>query len=123
MAKIEKFEDLDCWKAARELVNLVYDLCEKRELSKDFDTVRQIKKASISVMNNIAEGFARFNDKEFINFLNIAQASISEVRSMSYILIDRKYISQTEFQHLQDVCLKNGNLTIGLIRYLKNRKK
>ena len=72
MAKIEKFEDLDCWKAARELVNLVYDLCEKRELSKDFYTVRQIKKASISVMNNIAEGFARFNDKEFINFLNIA---------------------------------------------------
>jgi four helix bundle protein len=118
MAKIEKFEDLDCWKASRALVNLVYDLCENEKLSKDWDTVRQIKRASLSSMNNVAEGFARFSDKEFVRFLDIAQASSTEVRSMSYVLLDRKYISEKEFQQLQESSLKVCNLISGLIRHI-----
>lgn len=59
MPKVERFEDLDSWKAARELVNYVYDLCEKPDLTKDFDTKGQIKRAAVSSMNNIAEGFGR----------------------------------------------------------------
>jgi len=121
MAKIEKFEDLDCWKAARELVNLVYDLCEKEKLSKDWDTVRQIKRASISSMNNIA-GLARFSEKEFVRFLDIAQASSVEVRSMSYILLDRKYISEKEFEVLQERAMKTGNLSSGMIRYIVKKR-
>lgn len=122
MAKIEKFEDLDCWKAARELVNLVYDLCEKDKLSKDWDTVRQIKRASLSSMNNIAEGFARFSDKEFVRFLDIAQASSVEVRSMSYVLLDRNYISEIEFRQLQESATKTGNLASGLIRHIVKKR-
>lgn len=118
MAKIEKFEDLDCWKASRDLVNLVYDLCENERLSKDWDTVRQIKRASLSSMNNVAEGFARFSDKEFVRFLDIAQASGTEVRSMSYVLLDRKYISEKEFQQLQENSFKVCNLISGLIRHI-----
>lgn len=122
MAKIEKFEDLDCWKAARELVNLVYDLCEKDKLSKDWDTVRQIKRASLSSMNNIAEGFARFSDKEFVRILDIAQASSVEVRSMSYVLLDRNYISEIEFRQLQESATKTGNLASGLIRHIVKKR-
>ena len=102
MAKIERFEDLECWKAARELVNYVYDLCEKPGLSKDFDTKSQIKRASVSCMNNIAEGFGRYSRKEFIRFLDISQSSGMEVRSMSYVLLDRKYINQQEFETLYE---------------------
>ncbi len=60
MAKVERFEDLDCWKAARELVNYVYDLCQKEPLTKDFFTSKQIKAAAVSTKINMAEGFGRF---------------------------------------------------------------
>jgi len=118
MAKIERFEDLECWKAARELVNYVYDLCEKGKLSKDYFTVKQIKSASVSSKINIAEGFGRYSKKEFIRFLEISQASGLEVRSLSYVLIDRKYISDKEFEELQLKTNKVINLVNGFIRYL-----
>ena len=122
MAKVEKFEDLDCWKSARILVNYVYDLCEREPLSKDFSTKDQIKRAALSTMNNTAEGFGRYSDKEFIRFLEISQASGQEVRSVSYVLLDRKYIKADEFQKLQTLANNTVNLINGLIRYLKNKK-
>ena len=123
MAKVDKFEDLDCWKAGRELVNIVFDFCEKQSLSKDFDTKSQIKRAAVSTMNNVAEGFGRFSATEFVRFLNIAQSSALEVRSMSYILLDRKYITQQEFDMLYKQSNTVINLNNGFIRYLITKDK
>ena len=73
MAKVEKFEDLHCWQAARELVKMIYQLCEQEKLSKDFDIRSQLRRAALSTMNNIAEGFGRSSNKEFIRFLEMSQ--------------------------------------------------
>ncbi len=122
MSKIEKFEDLDCWKAGRELVNLVFDFCEKPGLAKDFDTKAQIKRAAVSTMNNVAEGFGRYSANEFVRFLNIAQSSALEVRSMAYILLDRKYITQSEFDLLYEKTNLVSKLNNGFIRYLISKE-
>jgi four helix bundle protein len=80
MAKVERFEELKCWQAARELVKLVHLVCDEGKLGKDFDTKSQIRRAALSVMNNIAEGFGRGSEKEFIRFLEIAQSPAMEVK-------------------------------------------
>ncbi len=88
MSKIEKFEDLECWKTSRELVKEIYAICLLGTLSKDFGTQDQIKRASISVMNNISEGFGRYSRKEFIRFLDFSQSSALEVKSMLSAISD-----------------------------------
>ena len=123
MAKVERFEDLDCWKAGRELVNMVFDLCDQIPLAKDFETKAQLKRAAVSTMNNVAEGFGRYSANEFVRFLNIAQSSALEVRSMSYILLDRKYITQSEFDALHKQTNTVINLNNGFIRYLVTKGK
>ena len=121
MAKVERFEDLECWKAGRDLVNCVFDLCDKQGLAKDFETKAQIKRAAISTMNIVAEGFGRFSRKEFVRYLEISQASAIEVRNMTYIFLDRKYISTAEFEQLSEKSNRLIGLTNGLIRYLKTK--
>ena len=118
---IEKFEDLNCWKKSRELTNLIYEICEEGNLRRDYSTKDQIKRASLAIMNNIAEGFGRFSKKEFIRFLDIASASGMEVRSMLYILKDRKYIDEEMFDKLYEMSTHQSNMTLSLIKYLKNK--
>ncbi len=121
---ITRFEDLSCWQKSRELLNYVFDLCEKEKLSKDFGTKDQIRRASVSVMNNIAEGFGRYSNKQFTNFLDYSNASCLEVRSMSYVLLDRKYINEDEFNKLYELCVETTKQIIGFIKYLdKNDPK
>lgn len=122
MSKIEKFEDLECWKAARILVNHVFMLMNKPAFVKDFDLRSQLRRSAISSMNNIAEGFDRNSNAEFIYFLNISSGSCGELRSMSYVLIDNRLITQDEFQELQDKISSTQKLVKGLIKYLKTRK-
>ena len=121
MAKIEKFEDLNCWKEARKLVNLVYILCENKGLNRDYGLVDQIKRASVSVMNNIAEGFGRISNKEFVRFLGFASSSAHEVKSMSYVLLDLKFIDDKEFQKLNESVDITKNMILGLIKYLRSK--
>ncbi|MEM1406967.1 MAG: four helix bundle protein [Bacteroidota bacterium] len=121
MPKIEKFEDLNCWKEARMLVKQVFLLCSNDGLNKDYGLVDQLKRASVSVMNNIAEGFGRFSDKEFIRFLGIASSSAQEVKSMSYILLDLKYINDQEFDDLNSSIDSTKNMILGLIKYLRTK--
>ena len=121
MSKVDCFEDLDCWKKSRELVNVIFDICENQMKNKDFSTQDQIKRAAISTMNNIAEGFGRFSNKEFIRFLEYSAASSMEVRSMLYILNDRKYIDDFEFEKCYHIAIEHTNITLGLIRYLKTK--
>lgn len=121
MSKVDRFEDLDCWKKSRELVNVIFDICENQMKNKDFSTQDQIKRAAISTMNNIAEGFGRYSNKEFIRFLEYSAASSMEVRSMLYVLIDRKYIDEIAFEKCYQLTIDHTNITLGLIRYLKTK--
>ena len=122
MAKLDKFEDLKCWQSARVLVNMIYRQCKKGELKNDWDTKSQLKRATLSIMNNIAEGFGRINEKDALKFYDYAQSSGFEVRSMLYVLIDLEYITENEFETLMNETNKTINLTLGFIRYLRNRK-
>lgn len=118
--RIEKFEDIEAWKEARELVKLVYDHFKD---IKDYSFKDQIQRSAISIMSNIAEGFDRSSNKEFIQFLVIARASASEVRSLIYVASDNGYIDKRSFEILTQMCLKINNLINGFIRYLKNSKR
>jgi len=122
VAKIEKFEDLKCWQAARELVKMVYVACEDGKFVKDFDTKSQVKRAALSTMNNIAEGFGRGSDKEFIRFLEIAQSSAMEVKSITYVLIDLNYLQEDTITEISKKAEETKSITLGLIRYLRKKK-
>lgn len=119
--KIEKFEDLESWKVARNLTNQVYSITKKDKFSKDYGLKDQIQRASVSVMANIAEGFDSRSDKSFINFLNYAYRSATEVQSLLYVASDQKYISRTEFDKLYSDVKKIHGLIGGLIKYLKSK--
>src|SRR5882672_10431539 len=117
MAKVERFEDLRCRQAARELVKLVYLACEEGKLVKDFETKAQIKSAALSSMNNIAEGFGRKSNKEFIRFLDISQSSAMEVKSITYALSDLGYLPEEKIFAIREKAEETKSLTLGLIRY------
>jgi len=122
VAKIEKFEDLKCWQAARELVKMVYVGCEEGKFVRDFDTKSQMRRAALSTMNNIAEGFGRGSDKEFIRFLEIAQSSAMEVKSITYVLIDLNYLPEEKIMEISKKAEETKSITLGLIRYLRKKK-
>jgi len=92
--RITNFEDLDVWKKSRKLVNEIYSLTKKQRFSKDFGLVDQIRRSAVSVMSNIAEGFERGSNTEFIRFLYIAKASCGETRSHLFIAFDQGYLSE-----------------------------
>jgi len=123
--KIERFEDLQCWQEARKLVNLVYAAVKRsKEFQKDFRLVGQITDAAVSSMSNVAEGFSRRSNKEFVQFLFISKSSATEVQSEAYVALDQNYISQDTFQQIYDQAEKVSKLDSGLITYLlKNTKK
>ena len=118
MATIKKFEDLKCWQSAQELVVLVYKTCQKDELKREYSLCDQMKRASVSVSNNIVEGFERLSRKEFKRFLSMANGSGSEVKSMIYVMRNLSFITDTEFNELIDLCQKTQNLIKGLMKYL-----
>ncbi len=123
MPKVERFEDLKYWQEARILVKEIYILAEDGKLSKDFDTRSQIKRAALSVMNNIAEGSGKFSSKEFIHYLDIANNSVSEVKSILYVLIDLTYVNQENAIALQNKTDKIKAMILAFIKYLINRNK
>lgn len=119
MAKIVRFEDIEAWKIARELTRDVYRITSGGLFAKDFGLCNQIRKASVSIMSNIAEGFERDGNREFCNFLSIAKGSTGEVKSQLYVALDQNYISETEFQSVYNRATENGRVTAGLMNYLK----
>lgn len=121
MAPIKKFEDLECWKSARILVKAVYAHSQTGELSKDWDMKSRLRRAALSVMNNIAEGFGRFGDKDSLRFYDIAKASAYEVSSMLYVLEDIGYLSESQLSELRKLTENSINLIGGWIRYLSQR--
>ena len=119
MAKIERFEDIEAWKLARETAKIIYDFSAKEEFCRDFALVNQIRRASISILSNIAEGFERDGDKEFIQFLSIAKGSSGEVRAQLYVALDQNYINEKEFNHLAEKLMEINRMLSGLIKYLR----
>lgn len=117
----KSFEELDAGKSARELTNEVYALCRREPLSRDFGLCDQIRRAAVSAMNNIAEGWESYHVAEKIQFYNIARRSCGEVRSMSYVLLDNQFVSPAEHITLRDRCIRSGQLISGLIRSLNDR--
>jgi four helix bundle protein len=119
MAKIERFEDLQSWQKARQLTNLIYDLTEHLQFSKDFRLSGQIQDAASSVMHNIAEGFDAGTNPEFIRFLKMSRRSASEVQSELYLALDRQYINQDELTAAYNLATETKRLINGMIGYLR----
>lgn len=118
MATIKRFEDLIVWQKARELCREIHGIIRKGEFASDFKLRDQINSSSGSVMDNIAEGFERSGRKEFIQFLGIAKGSCGEVRSQLHRALDRRYITESEFQRISDNSVEIGKMLNGLISYL-----
>ena len=102
MSKVERFEDLIAWQKARELTKAIYSVTADGRFSKDFGLRDQIRRASVSIMSNIAEGFGRGSMNEFHQFLVVSKASCAEVQSQLYIAFDVGYLDKTTFKKLSD---------------------
>jgi four helix bundle protein len=118
MAKIEKFEDIEAWKKARELAREIYAISNEGPFARDFGLRDQIRRAAVSVMSNIAEGFERGGDVEFRRFLAIAKGSAGEVKAQLYVALDADLIDQVQFDSLYKQATETGNLVGGFMRYL-----
>jgi len=118
MGKFSKFEEIVAWQKSREIVNEIYDIFDNPGIKKDFVLQDQITRASLSVMLNIAEGFGRKTNNEFRQYLVIAHGSLAEVQSGLYIVLDRKYINNIQFESLYNKCDEISKMLMGLIKYL-----
>ncbi|MEZ0542940.1 four helix bundle protein [Fibrella arboris] len=119
MASIQRFEDLLCWQKSRELYSLIYTMTKAPQFASDFSLVDQIRRASGSVMDNIAEGYERDGAKELVHFLSIAKGSLGEVRSQLYRALDQQYISQEEFEVAYNLALETIRITSGFMTYMR----
>lgn len=116
---IKKFEDLGVWQEARELCKEIYTHISKTPFSNDYALVNQINRSSGSIMDNIAEGFERSGNREFIQFMTISKASCAEVKSQVYRAFDRQYLSESEAEKLSAKTQSLINQLGGFIHYLK----
>ncbi len=111
---VNRFEDLIAWQKARELTRSIYEITRSKAFAQDFDLIRQIRRASVSVMSNIAEGFERGSNNEFHQFLVIAKGSCAEVRSQLYIALDANFLTAQQFQELLLQAEEVGRIVGGL---------
>ena len=120
--KIARFEDIEVWQEARKLVKMVYEVINKNEkFRKDFRLINQFQSAAVSSMSNIAEGFSRKSNKEFIQFLFISKSSAAEVQSQLYVALDQGYISQSDFDRIYNQAEKVSKMDSGFIKYLNSQ--
>ncbi len=117
---IKNFEDLEVWKEGRQLTRHVYSVSKKGAFAKDFGLKDQIRRAAVSITSNIAEGFERNANKQFLYFLSIAKSSAGEVRSQLYVALDEGYINQETFDILYEQASKTISKIGSPIRYLQN---
>lgn len=118
--KIERFEDIKGWASARELTQGIYAITNTQPFSKDYGLIDQIRRASISIMANIAEGFDSQSPQEFVKFLIYSRRSCSEVQSHLYVALDQKYIDQEKFAELYEKAKGTAQLINGFITYLRS---
>ena len=116
MNKLCTFENLTAWQAARSLTMEIYRFAQRPPMNRDFGFADQARRAAVSVMNNLAEGWESLHPAEKVQFYNIARRSCGEVRSMSYVMLDIGYVSSAEQEALQQQCSRTGQLVSGLLR-------
>ncbi len=121
MAGFKRFEDIEAWQMGRQLVLEVYRITRDDVFSRDLGLKDQIRRASVSVMNNIAEGFERGSTPDFVKFLFIARGSAGEVRSLLYVAKDLSYIAKSDFDTLSNMATRISACIHGLIKHLKSR--
>jgi four helix bundle protein len=122
--KLTRFEDIEAWQEARKLVKMIYDAIESnKKFQQDFRLVSQIQAAGVSAMANIAEGFSRKSNKEFIQYLFISKSSAAEVQSHLYVTVDLGYISQEVFGLIYQQAEKVSKMDSGFIKYLTSQLK
>ena len=123
MATIQDFEDLEVWKLARKLTVQVYALSRNGVFAKDYGFCNQIRRAAVSIVSNIAEGFERRSNSQFIQFLDIANGSAGEVRAQLYVALDLGYITQEQFQAVFKDITSIGKMLTSLTRHLRVNKR
>ena len=123
MRKINSFEELNIWKESRSFNEKLYKISNNGLFDKDYDLKRQIRRASISVSSNIAEGFERNTDKEFIRFLYYAKGSAGEVRSQLFLSSDLNHFNKDDFDKLYNQITEKSKMISGMIKYLKKSNK
>jgi four helix bundle protein len=116
---IKRFEDIESWKEARKLTAAVYLLCRQKPLASDYSLCDQIRRCSVSIMSNIAEGFGRDGNREFIQFLSLSKGSASELKSLLYVLLDNQFITASDFQRFYEQGSRIEILLTRFITYLR----
>lgn len=120
--RVQSFEDLNVWKRARELVNRIYKITKSKKFFQDKGLVDQIRRAAVSILSNISEGFERGSNVEFIQFLYIAKASCGEVRCQIIIAFDQGYIDEREVTEIKELTMRVSGMIGNLISYLRKSK-
>lgn len=120
MARFDRFEEIVAWQKAYETTLDIYRLTNAPAFSKDFGLKDQIRRATVSVMANIAEGHGRRSNTEFANFLNIARGSVAEVQSHLHLAVGLGYIDETDFDRLYALLTEVSRMTLALARYLRD---
>ena len=118
MATITSFEEIQAWQKARELTKIIYKTTRAKEFSDDYDLKKQIRRATVSIMANIAEGFERGGTNEFVNFISIAKGSTGEMQSHLYVALDQEYISKDVFEKLYNEFKSIGKMLGSFMNYL-----
>ena len=119
MARIERFEDMEAWRDARRLVKQIYQITNDGPFARDFGLRDQVRRAAVSAMSNIAEGFERGSNKDFVRFLYMAKASVGEVRSQLYTAVDLGYLKQEQANEIMDAARSVSRQIAGFIKYLQ----
>jgi four helix bundle protein len=120
MATVKRFEELGVWQDSRQLVRAIYSASKQRPFCRDCGLREQIRRAAMSTMSNIAEGFERGTRKEFLQFLNISRGSNGEVRSQLYAALDQGYVSEREFESLRELAVTLSRRLSSFVRYLQS---
>jgi four helix bundle protein len=120
LGTITRFEDIEAWQKARELTKEIYSVSGQGPFSKDFGLREQMRRAAVSVMSNIAEGFERGGDREFGQFLAQARGSSAELRAQLYAALDQGYLDQATFERLTELAIEINRMVTGLMKYLRS---
>jgi four helix bundle protein len=120
MATFKRFEDIEAWQGARGLAQTIYQVTNEGAFARDFGLRDQIRRAAVSVMANIAEGFGRGGNREFLLFLGNARGSLAEVRSHLYVAMDSGLLSQAVSEPIFERATRIEAQISGLMRYLGN---
>ncbi|MEW6207462.1 MAG: four helix bundle protein [Acidobacteriota bacterium] len=122
MATFKKFEDINAWQKARQATRQIYEMTSEGNFAKDYGLRDQLRRASVSIMANIAEGFGRHSDKEFSHFLNLAHGSTAETQSHLYVALDLNYIDEGKFSRLYELLNEVSRMTLALAQHLRGSK-